>query len=194
MDADASHPVNDDGALPRRDDGLRLISDDGAVEIRDAVPADAEAIARVHVDTWRETYSGVLAERYFSEEAYQDRPLMWTGYLSLRPRPGRLSVAVHDGRIVGFANAADSALPAASHGIPPARPLHLFAIYVRAAVYGTGTGRALLDAVIGDDPAQLWVLRGNERAIAFYERNGFAFDGVEYRDPADDRIELRMVR
>jgi ribosomal protein S18 acetylase RimI-like enzyme len=38
-------------------------------------------------------------------------------------------------------------------------------------------------------------LRGNNRAIAFYERNGFAFDGTEYIDPADQNlVELRMVR
>lgn len=36
---------------------------------------------------------------------------------------------------------------------------------------------------------------GIDRAIAFYQRYGFAFDGVEYSDPADPNlIELRMVR
>ncbi|MFR5604363.1 MAG: GNAT family N-acetyltransferase [Acutalibacteraceae bacterium] len=30
--------------------------------------------------------------------------------------------------------------------------------------------------------AYLWVLRENDRAIRFYERNGFQFDGVEKTD------------
>ena len=47
--------------------------------------------------------------------------------------------------------------------------------------------------------ASLWYERaansGNARAISFYTRNGFAFDGIEYTDPADpNMIELRMVR
>jgi len=53
----------------------------------------------------------------------------------------------------------------------------------------------MLEAVLQDDPAQLWVLRSNDRAIAFYERNGFAVDGVEFIDPSEPSlVELRIVR
>ena len=32
---------------------------------------------------------------------------------------------------------------------------------------------------IGDEvPAYLWVIEGNERAVAFYRRHGFELDGV----------------
>lgn len=51
------------------------------------------------------------------------------------------------------------------------------------------------DADHGFPPAQLWAFRGNTRAISFYTRNGFAFDGIEYADPVDpNMVELRMVR
>ncbi|MGZ0710905.1 GNAT family N-acetyltransferase (plasmid) [Coraliomargarita sp. W4R53] len=83
----------------------------------------------------------------------------------------------------------------AEHGASRARPLHLFSVYLLAAAHGTGVGQSLLEAVVGPEPAQLWVLRGNTRAISFYKRNGFAFDGVEYTDPADvNLVEQRMVR
>jgi hypothetical protein len=62
---------------------------------------------------------------------------------------------------------------------------------------GTGRIAALprIEAVLQDDPAQLWVLRGNHRAIAFYERNGFAADGVVFIDQSEPSlVELRMVR
>ncbi len=45
---------------------------------------------------------------------------------------------------------------------------------------------------IGDSAAYLWVLDGNARAIRFYERHGFAFDGTTKRE--DVGLERRMVR
>ena len=173
----------------------RVMSDSSEVTVREAVTSDAEGVARAHVDSWRETYYGVLDDRFFSEDALTRRLRFWTHYLSLQPRPGRMSVAVQGQRIVGFANAGDAVGPDAEHGFPPARPLHLFSIYLLAVAHGGGAGQALHDAVVGTEPAQLWVLRGNARAIAFYKRNGFAFDGIEYTDPADPNlVELRMAR
>jgi ribosomal protein S18 acetylase RimI-like enzyme len=163
--------------------------------VRDAVASDAANIARVHIDAWRETYSGVLERHHFSEEAFSRRQQFWTGYLSLVPRPGRMVVAERGGITVGFANSGEARGPDAEHGFPPARSLHLFSIYLRAAAHGGGLGQSMLDSVLGDDPAQLWVLRGNHRAIAFYERNGFAADGIEFIDPSEPNlVELRMVR
>lgn len=41
----------------------------------------------------------------------------------------------------------------------------------------------------------LWVALENPRAIAFYRRNGFEFDGAEETDPAAPAIiDARMVR
>lgn len=165
------------------------------VTVREALPSDAQGIARVHLDSWRETYSGVLDDRFFSEEAFARRLRFWNRYLSMEPRRGRLAVAVNHGSIIGFASSGDAVGPDAEHGFTPVRPLHLFAIYVVASAHGTGAGQSLLDAVVGTEPAQLWVLRGNARAISFYQRNGFAFDEVEYTDPDDaNMVELRMVR
>jgi GNAT superfamily N-acetyltransferase len=167
----------------------------GSQGVRDAVGADAEDIARVHVEAWRETYSGVLADHHFSEETFRRRKQFWTGYLHLEPRPGRMVVAEQGGTLVGFANAGEAHGPDAEHGFPPARPLHLFSIYLLAAAHGSGLGRLMLESVLRHDPAQLWVLRGNDRAVAFYERNGFVADGVEFSDPSNSSlIELRMVR
>ena len=53
-------------------------------------------------------------------------------------------------------------------------------------------GYALLKAAIGDEPAYLWVLDGNPRAIDFYERQGFRFDGTRKTEPVG--VERRMVR
>ncbi|GAA1155459.1 GNAT family N-acetyltransferase [Nesterenkonia sandarakina] len=45
------------------------------------------------------------------------------------------------------------------------------------------------------EPVSLWVARQNPRAIAFYLRNGFRFDGSEQQDPGAPAItDARMVR
>ncbi|HEV7742349.1 MAG TPA: GNAT family N-acetyltransferase, partial [Pseudolysinimonas sp.] len=95
----------------------------GSYEVRDAEARDAESVARVHVDAWRETYAGVLAEHYFSADAYERRRRFWTGYLAMDPRPGRAVVAERDGSIVGFANAGQARGADVEKGFPPVRPL-----------------------------------------------------------------------
>jgi len=117
--------------------------------IRDAVASDAENIARVHVDAWREAYSGVLADHHFSDEALGRRQHFWGRYLSLVPRTGRTFVAERDGALVGFANSGEARGPDAEHGFPPARALHLCSIYLIAAAHGSGLGQSMLDAVLG---------------------------------------------
>ncbi|TFD74877.1 GNAT family N-acetyltransferase [Cryobacterium sp. Sr8] len=171
------------------------MTDSPAALIRPAEFRDAERIARVHVDTWRETYSGLVPDTFFNEDAFSARKGMWTRYLSAPPEPGRLVVAERDGAVVGFAAAGPAQGPDAEKGHPPARSLQLFSIYLLAAQHGSGAGQSLLDGVLGDEPAQLWVARENHRARAFYERNGFEYDGVEFIDPRiRDLVELRLVR
>jgi ribosomal protein S18 acetylase RimI-like enzyme len=68
-------------------------------------------------------------------------------------------------------------------------------LYVAAADHGGGAGQALLDAVLEEGPAVLWVAKENPRAIAFYRRNGFEFDGAEQTDPmVPTIIDVRMLR
>ena len=62
--------------------------------------------------------------------------------------------------------------------------------------HGSGAGALLADAALGDDPAFLWVLDGNARAIRFYEKIGFAVDGASKEERHGGAIlrERRMVR
>lgn len=84
-------------------------------------------------------------------------------------------VTERDGEVVGWANAS-----CARDGRAPT-DRELRGIYVVRAVYGSGTGQRLLDAIIGDAPAHLRLLEGNARAEAFYTKNGFRRDGSERR-------------
>jgi ribosomal protein S18 acetylase RimI-like enzyme len=159
--------------------------------VRAARGSDAVGIARVHIDSWRETYTGLMPERFFSEEAFDRRKQWWADTLRADHAPGPMFVAVRGDRVLGFASAGTSHQPQQEKGHEPARDLQLLTIYVLAAEHGTGIGQELLEAVLGDQPAQLWVAKENPRARAFYERNGFKTDGVEVDDGI---VEIRMVR
>ncbi|PHJ94839.1 GNAT family N-acetyltransferase [Nostoc linckia] len=160
--------------------------------IRNARLSDAAVVADLHVQTWREAYSQLLPDGFFSEEYIRGRHDMWAKVLSDRSDRWTVHVAESENQILGFCWA----------GIPlgPEQdefPEHqqLYAIYVSAAAYGTGVGQALLQATLGDRPTVLWVAKENPRAVAFYRRNGFEFDGTEKLDPgAPDITDARMVR
>ncbi|GAA1949750.1 GNAT family N-acetyltransferase [Microbacterium aquimaris] len=163
-----------------------------AFTIREPLTGEASAIADIHVATWKEAYSELLPEDYFSEEYVADRHRMWQHILT-HPRDDMVvRVAETDGEIVGFAWAGPGE---GIDGEQPPRDRLLYAIYVLAVHYGTGAGQALLDETLGDGPAMLWVAKENPRATAFYLRNGFRFDGVEQVDPhAPSITDARMLR
>lgn len=162
------------------------------VVIRPLRAGDADALALVHVTSWRETYGGLVPEEMYGEAALEQRRSMWTGAIE-RTLAGQarstVRVAEVDGRIVGFASAGPS-----RPGIQK-RPVELGMIYTLAEVQGRGIGDALMDAVLGDRPAQLWVAEENPRARRFYTRHGFTWDGTRKLDEhIDDLAEVLLVR
>ncbi|GAA3642227.1 GNAT family N-acetyltransferase [Microbacterium awajiense] len=159
--------------------------------LRAAAFSDADEIARLNIATWREAYAHLLPADFFTEEFAASRHALWARVLGERHPDRIVRVAEADGAIVGYGFAG----PALGEpGAEPPRDRQLYGLYVAAIHHGTGVGQSLLDAVLGDDPAVLWVAARNPRAIAFYERNGFALDGEEQTDPIAGIVDARMVR
>ena len=154
--------------------------------MRRAVVDDAAGIAQVHIQAWRETYSDLVEPGELDELSVERRAERWRQNLDTGLQ---VWVAVAGGEIVGFASAV-------SHDDQSVRPREVEALYLLAEHHGSGAGQALLEASVGDAPAFLFVARGNPRAIRFYERNGFEFDGAseEYPLVRTPITSLRMVR
>ncbi|WP_241968918.1 GNAT family N-acetyltransferase [Microcella putealis] len=154
---------------------------------------DVEDIARVHVEGWRETYAGQLPDSSFDADALARRRQMWTSILTSPPRSTRrVAVATSNGHIVGLA-LADEPRDAADRAAGVTQ--QLYALYLLSAHHGSGLGQRMLDAVIDDGPALLWVAKDNPRAQSFYRRNGFTLDGTEIiDDDVPTFVECRMVR
>ncbi len=155
------------------------------VEIRRAVPDDAVALAHLHLDVWDDAYTGLMPQQILDDrrDKVAERVERWHGIVDQEVPP---LIAVGPDGPIGFAKAG----PGRDNDV--GIDLELWSLYVRAAWWGTGVGFALFEQEVGDRAAYLWVLASNERAIAFYERQGFRLDGTH--DEHDEGLHVRMVR
>ena len=165
------------------------------LEIRDATPRDAEAIAEINAAGWRTAYRGLVPDEKIQGIPERAWAREIAGNLS-QPADGHLSlVAVEDGRVVGscflLRKARDGDLDDASE---------LVAIYVHPEHWRRGVGASLITEALrrapewGTSEIALWTLVGNEAAIAFYERFGWSPDGSRQMHPAARALALRMRR
>ena len=143
------------------------------IRIREAVPADAGPITRVHIDTWRTSYAGIVPDEHLAGLSYDDREAVWGQILTRHRHTQHNFVAETDGgEIVGFAGGGPE-----REGDEVYRG-ELYAIYLLEAHQRRGVGRRLACAVArgllsaGFESMLLWVLEDNHRARRFYESLG----------------------
>jgi ribosomal protein S18 acetylase RimI-like enzyme len=147
------------------------------VTVRPATAADAPAMGRLHVRAWQAAYRGHMPDGYLDGLRAEDRAAGWERALGVERPRGVVLVAERDGEVVGFATVGPAEDPEGAG--------ELYAINVDPAHWGTGAGRALLEAAqaelarLGFDETVLWVLPANARARRFYELAGWASDGTE---------------
>jgi len=139
---------------------------------RPAVVADAAEIAAIHVDSWRETYQGMLSDRYLAGMDVRDYEDRWLRTIQDPYHRSVVFVSEEDDRLVGFASCGRE------RDGDPRYEGELYAIYLRLAAQGRGHGRALVEAaaaglaIRGMTSMVVWVLRDNAHARGFYERLG----------------------
>lgn len=166
------------------------------MRVRPAVVEDADRIALVHVRSWQAAYRGLLPQDLLDDlDGTVPRRAAWWA-----DRAGDAESVTLVGEFRGSVMAFAHAGPARDAGHTD--HAELYAVYALAEAWGTGVGHALHEAALarlrdaGFRDAVLWVLDGNERAIRFYERHGWRFDGSEQHEPWGEVVlhERRMVR
>ncbi len=160
----------------------------GPVGYRPARPEDADAIAHVHVASWRSTYRGLLPDALLDGLSVEPRAAYWKRLIEEPPaRATYVGVAEAADGIVGFVGVGPE--PDGDSGYDA----ELSAIYLRAEFQGRGIGRELMRRAVahlrsaGASSMRLWVLDGNS-AEDFYRRQGgervgekpITIGGVEY--------------
>lgn len=143
-----------------------------STRIRRAGPADARAIGKVHVESWRTTYAGILPDRVLIDMSADVKASQWRRSL-LRPVPGDavLVAEVPEAGVVGFASCGRA--QGTSFGIDG----EIHTLYLLPDWQEQGLGRRLLCATLallkrgGRQGAFLWVLAANPSRF-FYEVMG----------------------
>ena len=149
-------------------------------------PADAEAIARLHVASWREAYAGIVPPSILDNLDMADRITRWRGYLA---GEGVTFLAEAEGAPAGFIRAGTPAKP-----LVEAADGHVFALYILRQHWRRGIGSRLLGLAASAWHAQggralsVGVLTENAPAKAFYEAVGGTF--VRHESYAWDGHEL----
>ncbi len=110
------------------------------MKIRKAMLADAKGIAKVHVDSWRTTYSGIVPDEFLQQLSYESRENMWK-----RGIPnGHIFVAENEkGEIFGFACGGKE-----RSGNYEYYQGELYAIYILKEYQGQGLGKKLIVPVV----------------------------------------------
>lgn len=138
------------------------------IRVRPARRADAAAIGRIHVETWRDAYAGLLPDARLLRLSPSIEAERWRAAIE---GPGAVLVAEEDGQVIGFGSCGRSRLRKLPYDG------EVYTLYVAPEQHGRGAGRMLLAALFraletaGCTSALIWVLKGNPSRF-FYEAMG----------------------
>jgi len=149
-----------------------------AIRVRRALFQDAPGIARVHVDTWRSTYRGIISDDYLDGLDYGRSQKNWEDGITDPSHRTTFFVAEDDEvGIVGFA--ACGRVRDNKWGYSG----ELYAIYLNQDMQRKGSGKRLVLSVTRDlkarglDSMLVWVLEENPYK-RFYESIGGTYVGT----------------
>lgn len=140
----------------------------------------------VHWKSWHETYTGLVNPAYMENmilEKCTDIAHRWLQ---------NLMVAKDGDKVIGFVGYGEHSDDIITNCG------EVFSIYVLSDYHGQKVGYELMNAALEKlsdyDKIAVWVLKGNDKAIRFYEKYGFRFDGTEKEIMlGTPNTELRMI-
>src|SRR5262245_24833938 len=110
------------------------------IRARPAIPADADAIARIHVAAWDESYRGLLPDSVIDSRSIEMRREQWRSGLAMSNADPTVVVALGENDApIGFGaagRARDAALEADAE---------IYAIYILESAKRRGAGRMIFE-------------------------------------------------
>jgi ribosomal protein S18 acetylase RimI-like enzyme len=139
------------------------------IEIRQAKPADAAAVADAHDEAWQAAYQGIIPGAELQKLINRRGPQWWENAIR---KGSRIALLGFGDTIAGYAN----------YGRNRARSLfydgEIYELYLRPEFQGLGFGRRLFSAARRDlgqsglKSMVVWALSDNDPAVEFYRALG----------------------
>jgi GNAT superfamily N-acetyltransferase len=139
--------------------------------VREAVPDDAEEIARTHVASWRASYRGILPDDVLDGLDVGHRASSRRSILRDQTSLHLVAYEVSGGDIVGFCDAGPRRRDVPYDG-------EIYALYLEHRAKRYGLGREMFEQSLdwlsarGMRSLVIWVLEENHHARRFYEAMG----------------------
>ncbi|KZE73327.1 GCN5 family acetyltransferase [Paenibacillus elgii] len=157
------------------------------MNIRLASVRDIEGIARVHVESWKSTYNGIISESFLSNLTVEKRTKNWKVIFDNLTEDGVIYVVEDLGSIRGFVHGGKSREPDFEYDA------ELYAIYLLKEVQGNGYGKLLFERFIealkqrNYRSFMLWVLEDNP-SVEFYKKQGGQYLGKKEIQIGEDKL------
>lgn len=162
------------------------------ISVRSMTTLDIPLVAKLHVDSWRRHYAGILPADFLKALNVDTSERRWQQRLADDTRATFERVALHHDTIVGFA------MGQPARGATDRPELRSF--YTDTTLHFALLPFIFMRHMIEDlaatgpsQPIQLWVLRDNTRARAFFHANGYEPDGAS-RNAQFGQTEAVLVR
>jgi len=147
------------------------------MKFREAIKLDAEQLALLHADSWRNTYRGLFSNDFLDNEVIENRLSVWWERLNNPSNNQFVLVAEDSEKINGFVCVYGN--NSTQYG-SLVDNLHIWKSHIR-----NGIGTVLmkkagvwLQSKYPDVGVYLWVMESNNPARAFYEKLGARNVGV----------------
>jgi len=156
------------------------------MNIRKANSQDAQDIGKVHVDSWRTTYKGILPDDFLNNLSYEQRTELWKKNIS--DATNYVLVAENkQNEIIGFATGGTRK----TNSVPNATDLT--SIYLLEEYQGMGIGKQLLKEIFA-----YFKLKGYEKVFVEVlaenkTRNFYEYYGAQYVNKIEIKIGGKIV-
>ena len=148
------------------------------METRKATNGDVKDISRIYALSWKFAYKGIIPQAYLDdlkEDHWESAFINW-----IKDNVLTAQILFKDSKPIGcvaYGKSRDKLLP--DYG-------EIVSLYLLPEYFGKGYGNKLLDIALSDlkesgyNSIYLWVLKDNQRARRFYEKNGLRCNNDEY--------------
>ncbi|WP_425804852.1 GNAT family N-acetyltransferase [Desulfitobacterium sp. Sab5] len=148
------------------------------MEIRKATIEDVKDISRIYALSWKFAYKGIIPQAYLDEldeDHWESAFVDW-----IKDNVLTAQILFENSEPIGcvaYGKSRDKLLPDCGE---------IVSLYLLPEYFGKGYGNKLLDSALSDlkefgyERIYLWVLKDNQRARRFYEKNGMQCNNDEY--------------